>query len=514
MTVNVTLRQQKGAPLTFAEVDSNFQELASSANASESALLAADVRLDALEADLSVTTNKIADSAVTTAKIANLAVTTAKIADGNVTTAKIADSAISADKLATDSVTNAKIADSAVNTAEIAPLAVTTEKIADSAITSAKIADGAIQTVDLADGSVSLAKLNNAVSSRLGSQGAISGDRNRVINGSCQIVNVATVAVPNNTINVYGGPELFKAANVAAGGQFTQSQQSLSFGGLTLPTVRQTVNTANTNIGTTNYWSGIEQTLEGFNVFDLRGKPVALSFVFNTNLSGTYSVAVRDSNGSQSYVTTITAVANTPRQVTIPLAAIPSAANVPNSNGAGIAVNIGQLNTGTLQTATLNQWQSGNFTTATGATNWGATAGNFIELTNLQLEEGTVATDFIRRSYGVELALTQRYYEQSYQLGVTPGTNTAVNATYFVSANPNAGGTRFNQEFKVKKRALPTTQLYSRIGTLNSIYNESTPGDLAASAQNIGDDRFFVANTATAIVQNVYSYHWTASARL
>jgi hypothetical protein len=243
-----------------------------------------------------------------------------------------------------------------------------------------------------------------------GGGGSISGDRNRVINGSCQIVNVATFVAANNT-NGYGGPEMFQAVNSGAGGQFTQSQGSLTFEGITLPTVRQTVNTAITSTATTNFWHGIITAIEGYNAFDLRGKPVVVSFVFNTNVTGTYSVALRDSTPAQSYVTTITATANTPVQVKIPIAAIPLAASVPNTNAQGLSIAVGFLNTGTLQTPTLNAWQSGNFVSATGATNWGATAGNFIELTRLQLEEGTVATPFVWRSYGQELLLTKRYFQ-------------------------------------------------------------------------------------------------------
>ena len=284
--------------------------------------------------------------------------------------------------------------------------------------------------------------------------GAISGDRNRVINGSCQIVNVATLVAANNTFG-YGGPEMFLAANASAGGQFTQSQGSLTFGGIALPTVRQTVNTAVANITANNFWSGITKLFEGFNVFDLRGKPVVVSFVFNTNVSGTYSVALRDSNASQSYVTTITAVANTPTQVSIPIAAIPLAASMPNTNANGLEINIGWLNTQIFQTATLNQWQTGNFISAAGATNWGATAGNFIELTNLQLEEGTVATTYIRRSFGQELALTQRY--------AWLGTN----ASFVDNGVPAGAGVRGSASFPSTMRVTPTLQLQQSPSGIN-----------------------------------------------
>ena len=66
----------------------------------KSADAALDARLDLIEANGWVTTDRIASKAVTTAKIADKAVTTAKIADAAVDTAQIKDGAVTADKIA------------------------------------------------------------------------------------------------------------------------------------------------------------------------------------------------------------------------------------------------------------------------------------------------------------------------------------------------------------------------------------------------------------------------------
>jgi hypothetical protein len=343
----------------------------------------------------------------------------------------------------------------------------------------------------LGSGSGNIHVVNGAlINERLGSQGALSGFRNRIINGACDIAQRPSVAVPNN-ISTYGGPDRFMAANVAAGGQFTQSQGSLTFQGVARNSVRQTVNTANTNITGSNFWGGIDQRIEGFNAYDLLSKQVAVSFIFNTNVSGTYSFALRDGAGGQSYVTSITAAANMPQLVKIPVAAIPTATNVPRSNAIGLVVSVGFLNTGIFQTATLNAWQTGNFVTAPGATNWGATAGNFIELTELQLEEGSVATPFERRSYGAELALCQRYYEQ--------GANASVQSYQI------AGGTFFTDTpFLVQKRAAPTTLLsnFFNLNTGNATFTSSEPQKFRAQA----------AATATGYAFSTFTF--TASAEL
>jgi hypothetical protein len=50
------------------------------------------------------------------------------------------------------------------------------------------------------------------------------------------------------------------------------------------------------------------------------------------------------------------------------------------------------------------------------------TIGDYFEIANLQLELGSVATDFEHRSYGEELALCQRYYEEMYLPNAVPVT--------------------------------------------------------------------------------------------
>lgn len=238
--------------------------------------------------------------------------------------------------------------------------------------------------------------------------GQLAGLRNRIINGACTVQQRSSVVMG---VGQYGGPDRFFAQNIATGGTSTQLASTLTYNGVVRPTVRQRTDTSSTSFTTTNLINGITQFIEGYNCYDLLSKFITVSFIFNTNVSGTYSFSINDSSSTNSYVSTFSATANTPAKKTISLAAIiPSGAVIPNSNTLGLVVSIGALNQATYQTATLNTWLSGKFISASGATNWAATAGNFIELTELQLEIGSVATPFERRPYGMELALCQRYF--------------------------------------------------------------------------------------------------------
>lgn len=241
--------------------------------------------------------------------------------------------------------------------------------------------------------------------------GQLAGMRNIIINGACNVQQRGSLVV-TNTVAGYGGPDRFYAGHVIAGSQFTQSAATLTFGGQVKASVRQTVDTATTAFTTTNHWSGITQYVEGVIAYPLKDKPFVVSFIFNTNLSGTYSVSVRDGSSGYSYVSTFTAVANTPVKVAVVIPVMPAAASIPRTNALGLSVAVGFLNQATYQTATLNAWLTGSFMTASNQTIWAATAGNFIELTELQLEVGTVATPFEQRLYPVELALCQRYHQR------------------------------------------------------------------------------------------------------
>lgn len=300
------------------------------------------------------------------------------------------------------------------------------------------------------DATLTTAELNFA-------NGQISGFRNRIINGACEIAQRGNTIAAPAAANTYGGPDRFRVIN-SSNGQFTQSKSTLTMpNGLVKSACRQTVDTPLTDTTGQNRWSGIRQTIEGFNCYDLLGKKITVSFLFNSNISGTFPVAVRTGVTSASYVTTITYnTPGVPVYYSIPVDTIPLTAGIPNTTAAGMDIVIGIISTGDWLTTTTNSWVVGNFLTTTGMTNWGTTIGNFIEVTELQVEEGSVATPFERRQYGQELVLCQRYYEN----GLT------------AAWHGNTYGTHY---FKVTKRSTPTlTTTPNSAGTYANLLVDAT----------------------------------------
>jgi hypothetical protein len=132
-------------------------------------------------------------------------------------------------------------------------------------------------------------------------------------------------------------------------------------------------------------------------------------------------------------------------------------------------------------------------------------SGAYLELANLQLELGKVATPFEHRSYGEELALCQRYYEEG--LG-------------YWNAAP--GYMRMYMPFTVQKRAAPTVNVYSSVGpsglpksgTINQFYQGGqSKASMASSKPTIYSYRADIDINAFTSNQDIY-WGWTAEAEL
>ena len=122
-----------------------------------------------------------------------------------------------------------------------------------------------------------------------------------------------------------------------------------------------------------------------------------------------------------------------------------------------------------------NTWFSGNDAT--------------LEVTGVQLEVGSVATDFEHKSFGQELSLCQRYY--------TSGDNT-VGTTSYPSSDGYARGW---YSFKVNMRATPTM----------------TFSDRGSGGSKIGDgisNKGFYVTYGSLGASQAGSYDWTATAEL
>jgi hypothetical protein len=349
-----------------------------------------------------------------------------------------------------------------------------------------------------------------------GTQQASAGaGRNRIINGDCRVAQYAAVSVVFGNTG-YGGVDRYQVSNFATSGVVQQSQGTITFGGVSRPAVLQTATTALV-LSATSAHAGIRQRIEGFNCFDLAGKPTALSFVFKASVSGLYAVSLNDA-GNNSWVQTFTAIAGTAQRFTFPIPAN-SSASIPQSNAIGLQLNIGYIAgpTSPTNTTSLGVWSAGViYSTTTSCVNWGATTSGYISATDIQLEAGTVATPFERLEYGESLRRCQRYYYTSYLPGQAPGLANAGPSFNTSSIGAGLYTTLISMAYPVMMRVTPTVTPYSpKTGASGMYYQSNNSADaLASITASLPGSVTLSSQGNSPAVGNGLQVNFTASAEL
>ncbi|MEC8617449.1 MAG: hypothetical protein VXY28_07065, partial [Bacteroidota bacterium] len=161
----------------------------------------------------------------------------------------------------------------------------------------------------------------------------------------------------------------------------------------------------------------IDQRIEGNNIAHLNwgtsdAKGVTLSFhvkcsVANLVLGGALSNGNFDMTYPFTYTTNSTPNTWTKYTIYIPG---PTSGTWPINNGLGIRV-IFNLGSASARLATANVWANSVARGPTGAGSLTTVVNSTFFLTGVQLEVGSVATDFEHRSFGQELDLCKRYFQ-------------------------------------------------------------------------------------------------------
>lgn len=295
--------------------------------------------------------------------------------------------------------------------------------------------------------------------------GPLAGTRNRIINGDMRIDQRAAVTTTNSSYTV----DRWQLGIVSTGA--VQSAQS-NDGPAGFPnSLLFDVTTADTSIAAGEY-GVLTQYIEGLNASDLAwgtasAQTVTLSFWVKSTTTGTYCLSLRNQANSRSYVATYSvASANTWEYKTVAVPGDTSGTWL-TTNSTGISIAFCFAVGSTFQT-TAGAWQAGNFLGSSAQVNLLASTANEVRITGVQLEPGTVATPFERRSFGQELALCQRYYDT-----VSGG---KLNATRGFQSDVSV---RLNVFFQQSMRAAPVVALLGASGwsvgpTAGDITNRTT----------------------------------------
>jgi hypothetical protein len=242
--------------------------------------------------------------------------------------------------------------------------------------------------------------------------GPIAGSRNRIINGDMRIDqrNAGASVTPTDGqytidrwVNYNSAASKLTAQRNA--GSVTPPSGFTNYMGITSSSAYSSL--------AADYF-GLVQFIEGFNTADLdwgtaNAKTVALSFWARSSLTGTFGGFIRNSAGNRNYLFSYSiSAANTWEYKTISITGDTTGTWL-TDNGIGLRLWF-DLGSGSTATGTPGSWGTSSLARPTGAVSVVGTNGATFYITGVQLEPGTVATPFERRSYGQELALCQRYY--------------------------------------------------------------------------------------------------------
>ena len=170
-----------------------------------------------------------------------------------------------------------------------------------------------------------------------------------------------------------------------------------------------------------------------------------------------------------------------------------TSANIDNDNGSGMEVLIAPFwgTAGTDSGVTLNTWASfnGGQRTPDYATTWGGTDGATFDVTGVQLEVGSVATDFEHRSFGQELALCQRYFERIKVDG---------SEVFIFGVNQFGSPGRIPLYFRVTKRAIPTVSIDNGTFDYYAVQGSGSNGNATFTVNSYSTDTMGIMSSGAA----------------
>ena len=312
-------------------------------------------------------------------------------------------------------------------------------------------------------------------------------NRNFLINGGCALDqrnggSSVTTGFAIDRTQIEG----FDGGGTGTGQQVTDSPSGFTH------SLKITVTGTDTSLASTDFYT-LRQIVEGYNIAHLGfgasgGTSVTLSFFVKSSLTGNFSCSLGNGDNNRSYPIMYTInTADTWEKKTMTFPA-DTTGTWGTGNGRGILVRW-SLGAGSGRLGTANQWNGSQAHGATGTTNLFATNAATFQITGLQLEAGSVATDFEHRSFAQEFALCQRYFQKN-----------ATAQMYLTLVRTADNQHRLNLNLPVTMRATPT-------GTITSADQDGGPSltiEAGSSAHTIKVRQGPAVNTGSA--PNVSEY--------
>ena len=316
-------------------------------------------------------------------------------------------------------------------------------------------------TLDLPASSGTLLTTTGNGSQLTGLPNSYAGTKNLIINGNMQIAQRGTSLTGVTSGNNFVADRFMWQVGTAGTWTMTQDTDVPSGQGFA-NSMKLACTTANASLSAGSY-GVFAHRFEGQNLQQLKkgtsnAEKVTVSFWIKSNKTGTYQSNLRDVENTRliGYEFTINS-ADTWEKKIITFDGDTSGA-IDNDNNLSLQWEIwfvaGSIYSGSGSVPTA--WEATDNTDryANPTINLADSTSNYVNITGVQLEVGTTATDFENLQYGQQLALCQRYYERytgSFYMPVVAGNAVAASG------------------FRVTKRAAPTVSYTSTGGSVSAV---------------------------------------------
>tara|TARA_Y100000310_G_C20563974_1_gene754521 strand:- start:212 stop:1228 length:1017 start_codon:yes stop_codon:yes gene_type:complete len=337
-----------------------------------------------------------------------------------------------------------------------------------------------------------------------------------IINGEMQVAqrNTSTVAVADGSNEGYATLDRWNLqfGNSAGGGMTTgqDTEAPAGFG-----------TSYKLDVTATDTISGNElvyayQCIEAQNMrncgweYTSTSSDITLSFWVRSSKTGIYCVFFSDADAGYMYTAEYTVSdADTWEKKTI---TVPGHASLVFNNDTGLGLQVGFVfGNASGRYGTAGAWLTGTHYGTSNQVNFLDSISNVMYLTGVQLELGSNATPFEHRSYGEELALCSRYYQNSFNVGNVPGTSTSsTDAIHLISwGDGNCSGF----PFQVPMRAAPSIVLRAQGSTTTGqVGSEGTAR--AANSNNVGSKQLGFIAVTSGTASTYVRFTWEADAEL
>jgi len=314
-----------------------------------------------------------------------------------------------------------------------------------------------------------------------GLTGPIGGRRNVIINGAQQVAQRATSVADVGGAIGYFVTDRMNLSNGGLSGRLTMSQDSDSPDGFA-NSLKFDCTTAQTSFDAADFcWfqTRIEgQDLQRFAKGTSSAKNFTFSFYVKANSARTMIAELFDADNTRAVSKTFTTTTDWSR-IEIDFGADTTGAFDDDGNlSLYVALWLASgstYNGGTLQTSWV---ANNNANRNVGGSNFFSSTDNTLFITGMQLEVGSVATEFEHRSFGEELALCQRYYRRMQRADGSDTANTigrGIACTRIgIAQTQSSTIARCIIEFPVTMRTTPTLEV-SAVADIDYVVGTSSP---------------------------------------